>query len=75
MLTNCKDRRLPRKLGSNYDQERKGRKCQPQFGDNAQHSDRSVMESDTESPWETNGHSASHFTDGGTSTQRELLTF
>ena len=28
LLTNCKDKRLPRKLGSNYDQERKGRKCQ-----------------------------------------------
>lgn len=28
LLTNCIDKRLPRKLGSNYDQERKGRKCQ-----------------------------------------------
>ena len=45
LLTNCKDKRLPRKLGSNYDQERKGRKCQTSLVDNAQHSECSVMES------------------------------
>ena len=28
LRTCCIDKRLPRKLGSNYDQERKGRKCQ-----------------------------------------------
>ena len=28
LLTCCIDKRLPEKLGSNYDQERKGRKCQ-----------------------------------------------
>lgn len=34
VLTNYKDKRLLRKLGSNYDQERKERKCQPWFKDN-----------------------------------------
>lgn len=32
------------------------------------------MESDTEYPWEADGHSALHFTDGETWTQRELVT-
>lgn len=32
------------------------------------------MESDTEYPWEADGHSTSHFTDGETWTQREWVT-